>query len=118
MMRGLSLKAKFGLSFGALLLITICLGGVGYTLAWMTDSLAHKVQFNTGKKDLTLAIQLAVEKEKSAPYLEAADAIGFTKRVLPSGAGNLHLCLVEMGRIEVPQPRRRDCLFLKGHSGG
>ena len=64
MMSKLSLKGKLGGGFGVLLLIVMLLGGIGYQSARTTQLLSQTVQFNAGKKDLSLAIQLAIEKEK------------------------------------------------------
>jgi methyl-accepting chemotaxis protein len=63
-MNKLSLKIKLAVGFGSLLLILILLGGVGYKSAVTTEKLSHEVRFNSTKKDLTLAIQLAIEKQK------------------------------------------------------
>ena len=63
-MNKLTLKMKLGVGFGALLLILALLGGIGYLSAANTESVSHDVQFNTTKKDLSQAIQLAIEKEK------------------------------------------------------
>jgi methyl-accepting chemotaxis protein len=63
-MNKLSLKMKLAAGFGSLLLILVLLGGVGYRSAVTTEKLSHEVRFNSSKKDLTLAIQLAIEKQK------------------------------------------------------
>ncbi|MFZ3211833.1 MAG: methyl-accepting chemotaxis protein, partial [Terriglobales bacterium] len=63
-MNKLSLKMKLGVGFGVLLVIMALLGGIGYMSAVSTESVSRTVQFNSGKKDLSLAIQLAIEKEK------------------------------------------------------
>jgi methyl-accepting chemotaxis protein len=63
-MRKLSLKVKLGVGFGALLLIVAILGGIGYRAAITTEAVSHNVQFNSDKKDLSRAIQLAIEREK------------------------------------------------------
>jgi len=81
-MTKLSLKMQMGLGFGALLTIVTLLGTVGYKAAVTTETLSHNVQFNSIKKDLILAMQLALEKEKvgvrdvllhgDSKYLDAA----------------------------------------------
>lgn len=63
-MNRLSLKAKLWLNCGALLLILLAVGAIGYWSAWKMDVLVHTVQFNVKKQNLGSAIQLAVEKEK------------------------------------------------------
>ncbi|MGO8794573.1 MAG: methyl-accepting chemotaxis protein [Candidatus Sulfotelmatobacter sp.] len=63
-MRKLSLKVKLGVGFGALLLIVALLGGIGYNAAITTEALSRTVQSESGKKDLALAIKLAIEREK------------------------------------------------------
>ena len=64
MLKKFSLKMKLGLGFGTLLLIMTLMGIVGYKAAVTTEAISHDVQFNSGKQDLSLAIQLAIEKEK------------------------------------------------------
>jgi hypothetical protein len=64
MIKKLSLTMKLALGFGTLLMIVMLLGGIGYRSAVATGAVSDKVQFNSKKKDLTLAIQLAIEKEK------------------------------------------------------
>jgi len=83
-MRKLSLKMKLGMGFGTLLVILTFLGGIGYRAVVTTEAVSRNVQFNSTKKDLSLAIQLAIEKEKvggrdallngSTKYLSAARA--------------------------------------------
>jgi len=63
-MKNLSLKMKLWLSFGSLLAILVIVGGIGYKSAVDTQTLAHTVQFNGHKQNLSSAIQLAIEKEK------------------------------------------------------
>ena len=63
-MNKLSFKMKLVVGFGAVLVITALLGGIGYMSAVSTESVSRTVEFNSGKKDLSLAIQLAIEKEK------------------------------------------------------
>jgi methyl-accepting chemotaxis protein len=64
MMTKLSLKMQMALGFGTLLVIVTLLGVLGYKAAVTTETISHNVQFNSAKKDLTLAIELAIEKEK------------------------------------------------------
>jgi methyl-accepting chemotaxis protein len=64
-MKTLSLKMKMGLGFGALVLTIVLLGLLGYRAAITTETISHKVQFNSTKKDLSLEIQLAIEHEKT-----------------------------------------------------
>jgi len=63
-MNKLSLKMKLGVGFGVVLTIVALLGGIGYMSAVNTESVSHNVQANSTKKDLTLEIQVAIEKEK------------------------------------------------------
>jgi methyl-accepting chemotaxis protein len=60
----LSLKTKLGMGFGILLIVLALAGGIGYQAARTTKLRSQTVEFNSEKKDLSLAIQLAIEKEK------------------------------------------------------
>ncbi len=63
--RKFSLRTKLGFGFGTLLLILTLLGGISYKAAVTTEAVSHNVRFNSSKKDLTLAIQLAIERRRS-----------------------------------------------------
>jgi methyl-accepting chemotaxis protein len=63
-MSRLNLKMKLGAGFGALLLILALLGAVAYRSAMTTEAISRNVRFNSTQKDLSWAIELAIEKER------------------------------------------------------
>jgi methyl-accepting chemotaxis protein len=62
-MNKLSLKMKLGAGFGALLLIVVALGVVGYRSALTGDQLSDDVDRQVQKKEDTLVVQNAIEKQ-------------------------------------------------------
>ena len=63
-MKKLSLRKKFWLGSGSILLIMLVVAAIGFRATLVQDGLVHTVQFNVHKQELTSAIELAVEKEK------------------------------------------------------
>jgi methyl-accepting chemotaxis protein len=62
-MNKLSLKMKLGLGFGALLLIVVVLGVVGYESTVTTAELSGQVERQVQKKDMTVAVDGSVDKQ-------------------------------------------------------